>query len=129
MMPTLLMIVMHLAVIQMSNAQSFNDPTATVEHVVKPRENSAKIIFPTESWTGCGLHNVGGIGMRSTTTSASASVCTHPFDFSVKLIRNRPVVILFCEIRQVKILLNLGNSHGPLLSSTMELVEQFVVVH
>lgn len=89
MMPILLLIVVHLTMIQNSNAQfdcpdddcTFNDPTAIVEHIVKPRESSAQITFPTEPWRGCGLRNVGGIGTGSTSTSTSASVCTHPFHF------------------------------------------------
>lgn len=100
MMPILLMTLVHLAVIRMSNAQincadneqnnifcAFNDPTVTVEHVVKPRDSSATITFPTEPWRGCGLRNVGGIGIRSTNTSASVSVRTHLFHFSVESMR------------------------------------------
>lgn len=115
MMPILFLIVMHLVVIQKSNAQF--DP------VVKPKDNSATITFPTEPWRGCGLRNVGGIGMGSTSTPAS--VRTHLFHFSVKLIRNRSD-ILFCDHRQVTMMLNLGNFHGQLLSSMMGLVGQFV---
>lgn len=92
--PILLLIVVNLSVIQILNAQFdcsnvnqldeqgklfciFDGPTAIIEHSTQTSENGTRTMVPIQSRTDCGLRNVGGLGMGSTTASVSVSVCMH----------------------------------------------------
>lgn len=102
---SLLLIVVNLSVIQILNAQVdssnerkkldeqsrivFIDP---IDYSNEPRDFSPKIMFPIiPPRTGCGLRNVVGIGMGSTTSSVSTAVCMHLFYLCI---------ILLCVIDQ-----------------------------